>query len=656
MPTLSAMFKLYDGYSNTISKISQKTADATNKILRASGATDQFNQKLKNTSASANSATGSIGNYVRAALSIASAVKGMSIVDTYINTQSRLKLINDGLQTQSELQDKIFAAADQSRGAYASMAGSIAKLGMLAGDAFSSNDETIKFAALMQKSFKLSGASTEEQTAGMYQLTQAMAAGKLQGDEFRSIMENAPMLAQAIATYTGKTKGDLKQMSADGTITADIIKNAMFAAADEINEKFKKMPMTFGDVWNKFKNSATRAFSDTFKTINKLINSSGFQSMFNNAVGAVYTLGSAINWIIQITTKYWSFIGPILIALSASILAGIIMKLGSIAALFAKLNFPVFLIVAAIGLLIEGLDKAGISMQEFFNIASPLLIAIGAVLLASIIKKLFLMIPVLWAQAAAVWAQVAAWLILHWQVLLVIVAIALIVIILQALGVKASQVFGFIGGCIGVVIALLQNLGTAVYNAFIFVLKSVDEVVTSCVNDAIAAINLIIRALNKIPGVKINLIDGINESYGDLKYQKFANLSEAYDAGSKIGKKFYSSASDKLGSIGSKLGGFMKGPNLNDLASGLGTTGNPMKVEGTGNDGKVDVNMSDEDLQYLRDIAERDFVNKFSTATLAPNIQVTFGDVHETADVDKMYKRMGKIMQQQLASVGEGDY
>ncbi|RDA73744.1 tail tape measure protein, partial [Hafnia paralvei] len=185
---------------------------------------------------------------------------GIEATDNYTNQNSRLALINDGLQTQAELQNKIYQAAQRSRGAYGETVSSVAKLGLLAKDAFSSNNETIAFAELMNKSFKISGASISESTNGMYQLTQAMAAGRLQGDEFRSVMENAPMLAQAIAKYTGKSMGELRKMSSEGEITANIIKNSLFSMADDINKKFATMPMTFETAWTRIKNQTVATF------------------------------------------------------------------------------------------------------------------------------------------------------------------------------------------------------------------------------------------------------------------------------------------------------------------------------------------------------------------------------------------------------------
>ena len=569
MATLNAMFKILDGYSGPLGVVMKRSDDATNKILKASGATDTFNQKLRNTGASANVGASGIGNYVKAALSIAGAIKGMNIVDTYINTQARLNLINDGLQTQAELQNKIFAAADRSRGAYSSMAAAISKMGILAGDAFGSNDEIINFTELLQKSFRIGGSSTQEQSAGMYQLTQAMAAGKLQGDEFRSIMENAPMLAQAIADFTGKSKGELKKMSAEGTITADIIKGALFAASDDINAQFEKMPKTFGDVWNKIKNGGVQAFSGIMESVNRLVNTSGFENMINSLIAGMYALANAVQWVIDITSQHFDVIKPALEFISGVLLLGMIRRLALIAAYWFAINWPIVLVVGAI----------------------------------------------------------------------VLVSTAL-----NAMGVTASDVFGFIGGSIGVLIAWFINLGKTITNAFIFVAKSVDDMFTNMINGVIGGINKIIDALNNISGVDIKSAKEFEGFTGDLEYQKLINYSDAYDKGSNIGTDIYSGISSKMSS-------------LTDFGKDeYGSSNNPLTVQGTGANGSVGVKMDDEDIQYLRDIAERDYINKFSSKTLAPNIQVTFGDVHEEADANKVAGRIKEILQEEIATASEGVY
>lgn len=201
------------------------------------------------------------------------AVSAVQTTDQLTQIRARINLINDGSQSTAEIMDKIYSAANRSRDSYLDMADSVAKLNMLAKDAFSSNDEAIYFVEQLNKQFKISGASVEETTSAMYQLTQAMAAGKLQGDEFHSIMENAPMLAQSIASEMGLTVGQLKEMSSQGLITADIIKEALFNSAEETNAKFAEIPMTFQDIGTQVQNELIAAFQPAMEEISNMTSS-----------------------------------------------------------------------------------------------------------------------------------------------------------------------------------------------------------------------------------------------------------------------------------------------------------------------------------------------------------------------------------------------
>lgn len=201
------------------------------------------------------------------------AVSAVKTTDQLTQLRARIDLINDGSQSTAEIMDKVFSAANRSRGSFLDMADSVAKLNLLAKDAFTSNDEAIYFVEQLNKQFKIAGAGVQETTSAMYQLTQAMAAGKLQGDEFRSIMENAPMLAQSIAQEMGLSVGQLKEMSSQGLITADIIKNALFNSAEETNAKFAEIPMTFQDIGTKLQNDLIAAFQPVMEQIGSMANS-----------------------------------------------------------------------------------------------------------------------------------------------------------------------------------------------------------------------------------------------------------------------------------------------------------------------------------------------------------------------------------------------
>lgn len=209
------------------------------------------------------------------------AVSAVKTTDQLTQLRARIDLINDGSQSTAEIMDKVFSAANRSRGSFLDMADSVAKLNMLAKDAFTSNDEAIYFVEQLNKQFKIAGAGVQETTSAMYQLTQAMAAGKLQGDEFRSIMENAPMLAQSIAQEMGLSVGQLKEMSSQGLITADIIKNALFNSAEETNAKFAEIPMTFQDIGTKLQNDLIAAFQPVMEELGNMTSSDAFMSVLN---------------------------------------------------------------------------------------------------------------------------------------------------------------------------------------------------------------------------------------------------------------------------------------------------------------------------------------------------------------------------------------
>lgn len=241
------------------------------------------------------------------------AVSAVQTTDQLTQIRARINLINDGSQSTAEIMDKIYSAANRSRGSYLDMADSVAKLNMLAKDAFSSNDEAIMFVEQLNKQFKISGASIEESSAAMYQLTQAMAAGKLQGDEFHSIMENAPMLAQSIAQEMGLTVGQLKDMSSQGLITADIIKEALFNSAEETNAKFAEIPMTFAEVGQSIQNEMLLAFQPVLEQLSAIPQNGDFQafvqgvgvairSMAVTASASISIIGAAFNGLKAIIT------------------------------------------------------------------------------------------------------------------------------------------------------------------------------------------------------------------------------------------------------------------------------------------------------------------------------------------------------------------
>lgn len=276
----------------------------------------------------------SIMTQVNKGLQFAGAVTGISLAATAVkdvataaaqtadqltSVRARINLINDGAQTTAEIMDKVFDAAQRSRGSYVDMADSVAKLNMLAKDAFSSNDEAIMFVEQLNKQFKVSGASIEESSAAMYQLTQAMAAGKLQGDEFHSIMENAPMLAQSIAQEMGLTVGQLKDMSSQGLITADIIKEALFNSAEETNAKFAEIPMTFAEMGQSIQNEMLLAFQPVLEQLSTIPQNGDFQAFVQGVGVAIRAMAATASASIGIISASFNGLKTIVTVISQTI-------------------------------------------------------------------------------------------------------------------------------------------------------------------------------------------------------------------------------------------------------------------------------------------------------------------------------------------------
>ena len=221
----------------------------------------------------------------------------VGLSDTMTQTTARLDMMNDGLQTTAELNQMIYESAQRSRGSYQATADMVAKLGNLAGDAFNSSQELVDFAEQLNKQIALSGASTQAADAAMLQLTQAMSSGTLRGEELISILEQTPTIARSIAEYMGVSVGTMREMASEGAITADVVKNAMFAAAEETNAKFEEMPMTWGQVWTSFQNTAIMAMQPVLSAINMAANNLDILIPIVATAGAAFAIFMlAANW------------------------------------------------------------------------------------------------------------------------------------------------------------------------------------------------------------------------------------------------------------------------------------------------------------------------------------------------------------------------
>jgi tape measure domain-containing protein len=624
------------------SKIAAAEAEIRQAIEEADKAQRRFNQSVRDTNTSTNSLASSVK---RMAIGLASAYlsargiqAALKAADTFTTTQARLELIVDEGQSVQQLQDMIYAASQRVRGDYIAMANTVSRLGLLAGDAFANTGEIVAFAEAMQKAFKISGASIEEQTSAMYQLTQAMAAGRLQGDEFRSIMENAPMLADAIAKFTGKSKGELKKMAAEGLITADVIKGALFSAADDINEKFASMPKTFGEVWLQIKNTAWRAFQPVFEELNRWLNS-------DQGIAVIQGITNAIQFAAQVAN-----------------------------------------------MLLNMLTWIGDVIYRNWGIIEPILIAIGSFWLPFIIAQLWQGVKALWAMIAPTVQLLAKWVAAHWPIMLVALAVGLLIYILNKLGVTAAQVVGFITGVfavlgafilntiVGVINAVIQFLWTGFAEPWLGIIEWVLNVLMGGFNSFGDAVkNLLSQiiswflSLGKVVTRIIDAIFGTNWTAGLAslqqsilkwgKTEKAITLSrevpevlrrveytKAWNAGYRVGYNFADKIVDTLAGFKVSI------DNINGTIPQIGS----MALDNIDKVGKVDkvgkiedtVDISSEDLKIMRELAEMKAIQNF--VTLTPTVQVTTGPVSKPSDIDTIIERIKIVLENEIASSARG--
>jgi len=300
-------------------RLSQTIGDTERYIRDNVDEQGRFNREIDQGAAGAGNLVQMILGAVAAYATLQTAANVVSASDELVQTSSRLEMMNDGLQTTQDLMNMVYLSAQNARGSFAEMAGVVARFGNNAGEAFGSSAEVVAFAELVQKQMTIAGASTAEASAAMLQLSQALGSGVLRGDELNSIFEQAPNLIQNIADYLGVGIGEIREMASEGELTADVVKSAIFAAAEEINADFASMPMTWGQVFQSFQNTALMAFQPVLTRINELANSTAFQEF---AVSAAETLAVAASIALQVfellaagaqtAADNWSWLAPII--------------------------------------------------------------------------------------------------------------------------------------------------------------------------------------------------------------------------------------------------------------------------------------------------------------------------------------------------------
>lgn len=633
----------------------------------------RFNQEISAGTQQANELTNTIKRAVAAYVSIQSVGKALNISDELVQTTSRLNMMNDGVQTTAELVNMVYAAAQDARGSFSQMADVVARFGNNAKDAFSSSEEVVAFADLIQKQMTIAGASTQEAANAELQLSQALGSGVLRGDELNSIFEQAPNLIQNIADYLDVPIGKIREMAADGELSADVVKAAIFSAADDINSKFNEMPMTWGQMWQSMQNTALIAFQPVLQRLNDLANSEAFQTFIQGAIEAMATLANILLNVFDLAVSIGTFIGD-----NWSIIAPIVY--GIVAALTA------YIAISAIVAAINGV----MAMAEGVKAAAQMM-ATGAT----------------FAETAAQQGLNAALMAcpLTWIIMLILALIVVIFAVCNAIAKMtgiANSGFGVITGGVNVVIQFFKNLGLTVANialgignaiaalasnmmtAFHNAICSVQSWFYNLLSTALSVIEGICSALNKLPFVEFDY-SGISSAADDYaakaseaagNKEDYQSISDAFNEGFTTFDAFQDGwASDAFNAgaawgdgIADKVSNFSLSdvfgqtdiPNVGDYTSGFNDA---IANSGVGdsigniddNTGKIkdSLDVTEEDLKYLRDIAEQESINRFTTAEVTIN-QTNNNNVSSDTDLDGFITALDDAMGEAIDEVTNG--
>lgn len=670
---VSAANEAYLRLSSTVSNTERYIRDNTDEQGRFNRAIDEGTQ-----------GAGDLMNMIKGAVAAYASVqtigKVMDLSDQLTSTTARINLMNDGLQSTQDLQNMIYLSAERSRGAYQTTADAVSKLGLMAGDAFSSSEEIIAFTEQLNKQFTIAGTEAAGIDAAMLQLTQAMGSGVLRGEEYNSILEQAPNIIQAIADYMEVPKGQLKDMAAEGQITAEIVKNAMFAAADETNAKFESMPKTFSQIWTSFQNTALMAFQPVLQRLNDVANSEAFQTFINGAIEALSMVAGIVveifNLIASVGTMIadnWSWLSPIIYGVAAALLV-----------YYGRL------------MLVRGAELALAAVQGVVAVAKGILAA-----------ATMLVTGATWAQTTAQWGLNSAMYAcpIVWIIILIIALIALFYAAVAAVNKFAGtsvSATGIICGVFMVAAAFIGNLFVALINFVIDIfvvlwnfiaafanffgnvfndpVGAIARLFFDLVDTVLSLLQSLASAIDTIFGSNLaGAVQGWRDSLGgwvdstfgqgeeimaklnaeDLHLDRF-EYSSAWDAGYSFGEGIDESIANfdpsslfdtnvpgagdyaDLSGYGSDLGGLGGiGSGVDDIAGNTGAIADSMDI-------------TEEDLKYLRDIAEQEAVNRFTTAEISVDMSGMQNNISNGMDLDGVISGLTEGVNEAIDSMAEG--
>lgn len=622
-------------------------------IRDAGNQQDRFNRRIRDGTTAADGLWSKLKGIAATVGGLAAAKKIIGISDDLASTRARLNLIVDDGGSVSELEKKIMASAQRSRSAYFDTASAIASLGSNAGAAFANTDEIIAFMEQINKQFVIGGASAQGQAAAMLQLTQAMAAGALRGEELNSILENAPGIARAIESYMGIAESSIKSYAEQGLITAEVVKNAMFAAADKTNAKFESMPKTWAQIWTSMQNKALSIFNPILTKINQIANSEQFTKVTDGIINGLAGVASVATVILDllinvasVVVDNWSWLSPIILGVAAAL-----------GVYYGRL------------LLVRGAELASAAVSGAVAVAKGIMAA-----------ATMLVTGATWAQVTAQYGLNAAMYAcpLVWIIILIIALVALFYAAVAAVnhfaGTSVSAT-GLICGAFMAALAFIGNIFVALWNLVVDVFVMIYNLVATVANfignvfnDPVAAVarlffdladtvlsvlQALASAIDTIFGSNLaGSVQGWRDSLGgwvDSTFGKGEEVMEKLNADDlKLGRFEYGAAFDMGYEFGQgvedTVGGLFDFSAMDSLgadaldAYGLGNTldgiyGNTGDTAGNTAAMSDALDIAEEDLAYMRDIAEREAINRFTTAEIRVEQQNT-NYISQDTDLD----------------------
>lgn len=636
----------------------------------------RFNREIEEGTNEANSLMQTIKGAVAAYATIQTLSAALNLSDQLTSTTARMNLMNDGLQTTQDLQNMIYLSAERARGRYQATADAVSKLGLMAGDAFGSSQEIIAFMEQVNKQFTIAGTEAAGVDAAMLQLTQAMASGVLRGEELNSIFEQAPTIIQTIADYLDVPIGSIREMAAEGQITADIVKSAMFAAADETNAKFESMPKTFSQIWTSFQNTALMSFQPVLQRMNEIANSEAFQEFVNNAIeGLSLVAGIALEifdllvGVAGAVADNWSWLSPIIYGVAAALAVyygWLLLTKGAEMAMAAVHGIVAVAkgIMAAATMLVTGATWAETTAQYGLNAA------MYACPIVWIIILIIALIALFYAAVAAVnkfaGTSVSATGIICGAFM---VALAFIGNIFVALWNLVVDVFVLIYNLVATVANFIGNVFTDPIGAICRLFFDLADTVLGILQALASAIDAIFGSnlAGSVQGWRDSLGGWVDDTFGkgeevmakmnadDMKLGRF-EYGEAWDAGYSFGEGIDQSIAnfDPFSLFDTNVPGADDYANLGSYGSGIGGIGSGVD-DIAGNTGKIadSMDITEEDLKYLRDIAEQEAVNRFTTAEITIE-QTNHNTVFGKMDLDGIVSGLTDAANEAVDKIAEG--